>query len=146
MYIGGDLSLFCGATGTPVWTWFPHRLENLETWENIFQSGNSEYTGKVREFYTKYWKSWWNLHKLLEKSENFRQLLYFLFFMWFEFLTIFISIFFCEFLFNYLKKKNCKKKKNHWKMEKDTGKVRENCQSDDVGTMFGLRMTQPMAF
>ena len=31
-------------------------LENLEKWEGIFQSGNFEQTGKVRENHTKYWK------------------------------------------------------------------------------------------
>ena len=34
--------------------WFPH---GLEKWENFFQSGNFEQTGKVGEFYPKYWKS-----------------------------------------------------------------------------------------
>ena len=29
---------------------FPLRLENLEKWEDIFQSGNFDQTGKVREF------------------------------------------------------------------------------------------------
>ena len=36
---------------------FPLRLENLEKWEGIFQSGNLEQTGKVRENHTKYWKT-----------------------------------------------------------------------------------------
>ena len=36
---------------------FPLGLENLEKWEGIFQSGNFEQTGKVRENHTKYWKS-----------------------------------------------------------------------------------------
>ena len=31
-------------------------MENLEKWEGIFQSGNFEQTGKVRENDTKYWK------------------------------------------------------------------------------------------
>ena len=35
---------------------FPLGLENLEKWEGIFQSGNFEQTGKVRENDTKYWK------------------------------------------------------------------------------------------
>ena len=48
------------------YSWFPHGLENLETWENIFQLGKSQgilnrleksgnftkNTGKVREFYS----------------------------------------------------------------------------------------------
>ena len=37
-------------------TGFPLRLENLEKWESIFQSGNFEQTGKVGENDTKYWK------------------------------------------------------------------------------------------
>ena len=41
-------------------TWFPRGLENLEKWGNIFQSekksGNFAKTGKVREFYPKYWE------------------------------------------------------------------------------------------
>ena len=36
---------------------FPLGLENLEKWEGIFQSGNFEQTGKVRENHTKYWKT-----------------------------------------------------------------------------------------
>ena len=36
---------------------FPLVLENLEKWEGIFQSGNFELTGKVRENQTKYWKT-----------------------------------------------------------------------------------------
>ena len=37
--------------------WFPRGLENLEKLENFFQSGNFEKTGKVGEFYSKYWKN-----------------------------------------------------------------------------------------
>ena len=33
---------------------FPQGLENLEKWQSIFRSG--DHTGKVREFYPKYWK------------------------------------------------------------------------------------------
>ena len=36
---------------------FPLGLENLGKWEGIFQSGNFEQTGKVRENHTKYWKT-----------------------------------------------------------------------------------------
>ena len=35
---------------------FPLGLENLEKWEGIFQSGNFEQIGKVRENHKKYWK------------------------------------------------------------------------------------------
>ena len=38
-------------------TGFPLGLENLAKWEGIFQSGNFEQTGKVRENLTKYWKT-----------------------------------------------------------------------------------------
>ena len=38
-------------------TGFPLRLENLVKWEGIFQSGNIEQTGKVRENHTKNWKN-----------------------------------------------------------------------------------------
>ena len=51
--------------------WLPRGLESLEKLENIFQSGkksgNYEQTGKVREFYPKYWK-----------RGNFSQFLFFL--------------------------------------------------------------------
>ena len=42
-----DCSTFQGLS------WFPHGLENLEKWENIFQSGNFEQSAKVRKFYPK---------------------------------------------------------------------------------------------
>ena len=45
------------------------KLQNLEKWEGIFQSGNFVKTGKVREFYWKvYWKSQGNLSA--SNSEN----------------------------------------------------------------------------
>ena len=41
-----------------------------EKWEGIFQSGNFVKTGKVREFYSKYWKNQkklsWKTEKILE--------------------------------------------------------------------------------
>ena len=48
-------------------TWFPLGLENLEKWESIFQSGNFAKTGKVREFYPKYWK---NQKEMKKKTQN----------------------------------------------------------------------------
>ena len=42
---------------TTYFLWFPHGLEILEKWENIFQSGNFEQTGKVEKFYPQCWKS-----------------------------------------------------------------------------------------
>ena len=39
---------------------FPLGLENLGKWEGIFQLGNFEQNGKVRENHTKYWKTWDN--------------------------------------------------------------------------------------
>ena len=41
---------------------------NLEKWERIFQSGNFIKTGKVREFYPKYWKNQKKI--ILERSGN----------------------------------------------------------------------------
>ena len=39
-------------------SWFPQGLENLEKWENFYQSGNfTQNTGKIRGIYPKYWKS-----------------------------------------------------------------------------------------
>ena len=70
-----------------VQAWFPPGLEireNLEKWEGIFRSGNFVKTGKVREFYSKYWKN---------------------------------------------------QKKLYWKIEKNTGKVREICQPVIVKTL-----------
>ena len=67
--------------------WFLPGLEireNLEKWEGIFKSGNFVKTGKVREFYSKYWKN---------------------------------------------------QKKLYWKIEKNTGKVREICQPVIVKTL-----------
>ena len=56
-------------------TWFPHGLENLEKWENIFQSGKKsgdfEKTGKVREFYSKYWKNVQILPQIIGKVIEF---------------------------------------------------------------------------
>ena len=49
----------------PLCSWFPPGLENrenLEKQEGIFQLGNFIKTGKVREFYSKYWK---NLEKII---------------------------------------------------------------------------------
>ena len=46
----------CTKFGQP-FSGFPLGLENLEKWEGIFQSGNFEQTGKVRENHTKYWKT-----------------------------------------------------------------------------------------
>ena len=56
------LGRYSGSLNTPVHhtkspTGFLLRLENLEKWEGIFQSGNFEQTGKVRENLTKYWKT-----------------------------------------------------------------------------------------
>ena len=37
-------------------------------WKGIFQSGNFVKTGKVREFYSKYWKNWKKLYWKIEKN------------------------------------------------------------------------------
>ena len=56
----------------PTWT---GKQENLEKSEGIFQSGNFVRTGKVREFYSKYWKNQkknctGKLKKILESQGN----------------------------------------------------------------------------
>ena len=53
-------------------SWFPPGLENLEKQEGIFQSGIFVKTGKVREFYSKYWKNYTEKQKkILEKSRKY---------------------------------------------------------------------------
>ena len=47
-------------------TGFPLRLKKLETWKGIIvggKSGNFEQTGKIRQNYTKYWKTKGISHK-----------------------------------------------------------------------------------
>ena len=39
-----------GYTNSGIEFMFPHGLENLEKWENVFQSGNFEQTGRVKNF------------------------------------------------------------------------------------------------
>ena len=58
---------------------FPLRLENLENlekWEGIFQSGKSQ---GILNRLEKSGKSQGKLHKILENSGNFRQILFFIF-------------------------------------------------------------------
>ena len=109
--------------------WFPHGLEKME---NLFpvreKSGNFEKTGKVREFYPKYWKNEEILLKILEKWGHF---------------SLFLLYFLPEFLFEmymlnkflYLLNSLNKTLKKYWKIKKYTGKIREICQSKNVGTM-----------
>ena len=83
------------------------------------KSGNFEQTGKVRENHTKCWKTEINWDKY-----------------YFKFLVIFKWT--VHFLVKWIKfsvKKN-KTLKKYWKMAKNTGKVREFCQSGKVGTLF----------
>ena len=102
---------------------FPVRLEKLEKWEGIFQSGKSqgilnrlEKSGKITQ----------NTGKT---SGNFRKMLCY-------FLMIFKNEL-CIICLNgssfQSKQQNIKK---YWKMEKDTGKVSEFCQSRKVGTLI----------
>ena len=37
--------------------WFPLGMDSMEKREGIFQSGNYDQIGKVREIYPKYWKN-----------------------------------------------------------------------------------------
>ena len=82
------------------------------------KSGNFEQTGKVRENHTKYWK-----------TEIY----------WDKYYLIFLVIF--KWTVHYLQKwikfsfKKTKHKKIYWKMAKNTGKVREFCQSGKVGIL-----------
>ena len=80
------------------------------------KSGNFEHTGKVREFYPKYWKSE-------------------------EILASFFSLIFKLYIYllnrflNFLNSLN-KTLKNTGKWKENTGKVRDICQSENVGTMM----------
>ena len=83
------------------------------------KSGNFEQTEKVRENHTKYWKTEIN---------------------WDKYYLIFLVIF--KWTVHYLLKcikfsvKKTKHLKNTGKMAKNTGKVREFCQSGKVGTLL----------
>ena len=82
------------------------------------KSGNFQKTGKVREFYPKYWKNEGILLKILEKLGNFSQ---------------FLLDFFPEFLFEvymlskflYLLNSLNKTLKKYWKIEKISWKNRK---------------------
>ena len=94
----------------------------------FFQSGNFEQTGKVREFYPKYWKNEGILSKILESE---------------EILASFYLYFFSDFLievnllnrFLYLLHSLNKTLKNSGKLKENTGKVGEIRQSENVRTM-----------
>ena len=103
-----------------LFTWFPRGLENQEKWENFFQSGNFEQTGRV-EFYPKYWK-----------SEGFLAIFLFLFF----FLSLLIEVYLLNRFWYLLNSLNKTLKKNTGKWKQNTGKVREICQSENEGTMI----------
>ena len=72
----------------------------------------------MREFYPKYWK-----------SEEILASFYFIFFTDFLIEVYLLNRFF--YLLNSLNKTL----KKYWEIEKNTGKVREICQSENVGTM-----------
>ena len=101
-----------------IFPWFPYRMGNLET-GSTFSSQR-----KVGEFWT-YWKSNGNLPKVLERRENFSQF----------FSDCLIKVYLLNRSLHLLNSLN-KTLKKYWKMEKNTGKVREICQSEKVGTMI----------
>ena len=88
------------------------------------KSGNFEQTRKVKENHTKYWKN------IREFQKN--VLCYFLVIFKNE-----LSIICSNGSSFQFKKQNIKK---YWKIEKDTGKVREFCQSGKVGTLDELTL------
>ena len=97
------------------WTGFPFGLENLKKWEGILQPGKSqgilnrlEKSGKITQ---NYWKTQgiWNKYYLI----------FLMIFKW----TVY-------YLLKWIKLKK------YWKMAKNTGKVREFCQSRKVGTLL----------
>ena len=77
-----------------------YRLENLEKWEYILESGNFEHTGKVREIYTKYRKRHF-IFSVIWILDNF-------------------YLYRCLWLLIWLYLKNRTMKK-YWKIEKNTG-------------------------
>ena len=104
--------------------WKPGKMRKLfpvrEKW------GNFEQAGKIREFYQKYWKSEGNLPKILEIWRNFSQFL-FLFSLW-----LLMEVYLLNRLLHVLNSLNkTLKKTGKWK--KNTGKVREICQSKNMG-------------
>ena len=60
-------------------------LENLEKWEGIFQSGKSQ---GILNRLEKSGKSQGKSHKILENSGNFRQILFFIFWWYLNYLCI----------------------------------------------------------
>ena len=93
---------------TQVLSGFPLRLENLEKWEGIFQSGKSQ---GILTRLEKSGKSQGKSHKILENSGNFRQLLFVIFYWYLN-----------EFVY-YLA--NLIKFKNHWKILEKWEKILE---------------------
>ena len=64
--LGGGGKTYCCVLGI---SGFPLRLENLEKWEGIFQSGKSQ---GILNRLEKSGKSQGNSHKILENSRNLR--------------------------------------------------------------------------
>ena len=104
----------------------PHGLENGKPFSSQGKVREFEQTGKVREFYPKYWKSQGTLPKLLEKWGNLA-----------SFYFYFCSDFLIEVYYRFLYLLNSLNKilKKYGKRKQNTGKVREICQSENVGTM-----------
>ena len=74
--------LIGGETGFPLGL---ENLENLEKWEGIFQSGKSQ---GILNRLEKSGKSQGKSHKILENSGNFRQILFFIFWWYLNYLCI----------------------------------------------------------
>ena len=89
------------------------------------KSGNFEQTGKVREFYPKYWENEGILPKILEKWGNFSHFLFLIF------LDFSIEMYLLN-RFLYLLNSLDKTLENG---NKNTGKVMEICQSENMGTI-----------
>ena len=103
--------------------------KNWKTWENgkAFSS-----QGKVREFWTD-WKSQGKVrenHTNTGKLRAFQKKLFVFFSMIFKW-----TVYYLLKCIKFLVRKNETLKK-YWKMEKNTGKVREFCQPGKVGTLM----------
>ena len=86
------------------------------------KSGNFVKTGKVREFYSKYWKNQKKLYWKIEKNTGK---------VWEICQPVMVKT--LQIWYHTLNKK--KTLKNTGKLQKNTGKVREICLSEKVGTM-----------
>ena len=103
---------------------------------NFEQTGKSQgilpkILKKMGQFYLKYWK-----------SENILACFYFVLFFFSDF---FIEVYLLK-RFLYLLSSSNKTLKKYWKWKENNGKVREICQSENVGTMLLLLSRQMYTF